>query len=161
MNQYCTANSDCGTTNSGCVNNQCQCNTNYYFDTLTGSCFARSVQNQACSGATQCINWAYCGLNSGDTYAKCYCDPLLYYYETASSTCQVRLTISQSCADKDACDLYTQNLRCFSGVCGCDPKLESWNQNFTKCLSLYRFAHFILIFGLKIEAYKRLSIRKN
>lgn len=140
VNDYCTSSSQCSTANSGCSgSNQCECNTNYYFDQNTGTCIARYVENVACTSNTQCINDAYCGENAGDTYSKCYCDPLSYYFDVTTQACEVRTSIyNTACAlSFDACDLYTENLRCFNGKCGCDPTYELWNANYTKCLSLY------------------------
>lgn len=139
LNGYCTASSQCITQNAQCSNSRCQCYSNFYFDTLTGKCVQKLLQNVACSASTYCINRAYCGLNSGDTFAQCHCDPLLYYFQTSSSSCQVRLsTVNATCNDYDACDLYTNNLRCFGGWCSCDYVYEAWNSNYTQCLSLYR-----------------------
>ena len=140
MNQYCTTGSDCYNTNTCNGNSRCICrSTNYYFNTLTGACVPRTVQNSACSSNTQCIYYAYCGLNTGDTFSKCYCDPLLYYYDSGSAVCRVRQsTYQSSCTYIDQCDLYTNNMRCFNGICDCDPTFEKWNSNYTQCLNLYR-----------------------
>lgn len=147
VNQACSATSDCYNTNQvACSSSRCQCrvfNNNFYFNPLTGSCVYRTTQTGACSTASTCMFWAYCGQNTGDTYSKCYCDPLLYYYDNANLYCRVRQsTYQSSCTIIDQCDLYTNNLRCFNGLCDCDPTFEIWNSNYTQCLNLYRLVYF-------------------
>ena len=137
----------CGPTFSNCAaSGRCECNRGYYFDQLTGTCNPRKVETTACSSNTECIEFAYCGRNTGDTFDRCYCDPLIYYYNAGTQTCDLRQTITFDCTayGTSTCDFYTQNLRCFDEGpilgfrCGCDPTFEEWDPDYLKCIILKR-----------------------
>ena len=125
--------STCADASSSCTaigsSYRCLCNTGYIFNPNTGKCTLRFQQGVQCSATSDCISYSYCGIASGETTAKCWCDSFYTYY---SSACNLRLGKGAACTISstvfnDQCNLAYYNLRCISSACNCESIYEYWD----------------------------------
>jgi hypothetical protein len=134
--EYCISASESTVEFSVCTSNRLVCQTDYYFDPLTGKCVQKLKQGVQCSSTSQCIQFAYCNNQAGaSSNAKCYCDPLYTYH---SNLCNSRVASNgASCSiTPDQCDLAYRGLKCnsVSNTCTCDSTTENWDVNLAICV---------------------------
>ena len=118
--QTCSSTSQC-INNSACVSFICQCNTNYYYSTLTGICTPQLAFSTACTlGSYQCLNNTACYDLTTSSTGTCSCDSTYYYYD--GTRCTLYATYGQSCAAATFgpfCDTVSAALICSASVCNC------------------------------------------
>ena len=124
----CTSyNLDNSVTPAVTVAERCICNAGYIFNPTTSACTAQAQQNAVCSKTSDCITYAYCGLITGQTSTKCWCDSLYAFYNSA---CVTRKTQGGACVTgattlNEQCNTNYYNLACQStSLCDCDTTYQ-------------------------------------
>jgi len=118
--ETCSSTSQC-INNSACVSSICQCNTNYYYSTLTGICTPQLAYASTCTlGNYQCLNNTSCIDLTISSSGTCSCDSTYYYYD--GTKCTLYATYGQTCAASTYgpfCDTVTRSLSCIGTTCTC------------------------------------------
>ncbi|CAF4523584.1 unnamed protein product [Rotaria socialis] len=131
--QTCTSSSQCINASS-CISSICQCNTNYYYSTLTGQCTYQLSYSSTCTlGNYQCLNNTLCyDLRTSPT-GTCACDSTYYYYDGTS--CTAYATYGATCAAATygpICDSVARSLQCIGSQCSCS---STTYYNSSSCVS--------------------------
>ncbi|KAH9492296.1 hypothetical protein Btru_024611 [Bulinus truncatus] len=126
-NQPCNDTGQCAD-NFICINSQCGCHVDQYYDTANQTCLNGRPYGYGCFRNYQC------GVRFNCVDGKCICLQN-QYFQNSTSTCMTRLDKGQECNRSDECQ---DSLTCINGSCECTPG-QYYHRSLRTCRSVLTF----------------------